>query len=299
MIEPSDLDGAPPGHKRPRSPVEQPELYEGASLAPPPARKSTTSTSRSEPPLVEAREVASTTPSQPLPVETREVGTAASEPPVEVTAREPPVEVCEVATSNHPSSPDTGEVTPTTQPQPPLVEVREDATATSHPLPPPEAGEVAAIQFADGFAPTDCVWFKMYVSGSPAGTSGMKTFQRRFGLPFVDYKQLAEDACREGWFWGEDMPCAAEDNATMPLELFILGALRSLQRGWGFDDSEETTNIPEAKHRAFFHNFVEFGATVLANKYEATREMKKLVRACEKAHFHPDTVAALEPDDFF
>ena len=113
MIEPSDLDGAPPGHKRPRSPVEQPELYEGASLAPPPARKSTTSTSRSEPPLVEAREVASTTPSQPLPVETREVGTAASEPPVEVTAREPPVEVCEVATSNHPSSPDTGEVTPT------------------------------------------------------------------------------------------------------------------------------------------------------------------------------------------
>jgi len=106
MIEPSDLDGAPPGHKRPRSPVEQPELL---SLAPPPARKSTTSTSRSEPPLVEAREVASTTPSQPLPVETREVGTAASEPPVEVTAREPPVEVCEV--------------TPPTQPQP------EDATS--------------------------------------------------------------------------------------------------------------------------------------------------------------------------
>jgi len=75
--------------------------------------------------------------------------------------------------------------------------------------------------------------------------------------------------------------------------------MRALQCSLCFGDIQDLTQIPEAEHRAFFPKFVEFGLTVLVDKYDATPAMKKLIKACERARFIPSTVAALEPDDFF
>ena len=52
-----------------------------------------------------------------------------------------------------------------------------------------------------------------------------------------------------------------------PLSLLILCALRCLGRGWTFDDLSENTGISEEVTRVLFHKFVEFGATVLYQKF--------------------------------
>ena len=52
-----------------------------------------------------------------------------------------------------------------------------------------------------------------------------------------------------------------------PLSLLILCALRCLGRGWTFDDLSENTGISAEVTRVLFHKFVEFGATVLYQKF--------------------------------
>ena len=66
------------------------------------------------------------------------------------------------------------------------------------------------------------------------------------------------------------MGCNAAGKAASPIELMILGALRYLGRGWTFDDNEEATAVSEETHRRFFHKFVEFGSTILFNKWVRT-----------------------------
>jgi len=55
-----------------------------------------------------------------------------------------------------------------------------------------------------------------------------------------------------------------------PIELLVLGSLRYFGCGWTFDDVEENTAISKEVHRTFFHCFVEFGSTVLYEKYILT-----------------------------
>ena len=55
-----------------------------------------------------------------------------------------------------------------------------------------------------------------------------------------------------------------------PIELLVLGALRYLGRGWTFDDIVESTCISAETHRRFFIAFLQFGSTVLYNKYVVT-----------------------------
>ena len=69
----------------------------------------------------------------------------------------------------------------------------------------------------------------------------------------------------------------------------MLGSLRYLGRGWTFDDIEENTAISNEVHRTFFHHFVEFGSTVLYDKYVLTpdnfNEAKTHMREFEEAGF--------------
>jgi hypothetical protein len=74
-----------------------------------------------------------------------------------------------------------------------------------------------------------------------------------------------------------------------PIELLVLGSLQYLGRGWTFDDIEENTAISKEVHRTFFHRFVEFGSTVLYDKYVLTpdnvNEAKTNMREFKEAGF--------------
>ncbi len=50
----------------------------------------------------------------------------------------------------------------------------------------------------------------------------------------------------------------------------VLGSLRYLGSGWTFDDIEENTAISQEVHCNFFHIFIDFGSTVLHNKFVQT-----------------------------
>ena len=72
-----------------------------------------------------------------------------------------------------------------------------------------------------------------------------------------------------------------------PVELLVLRALRYLGRGWTFDDIEESTAVSRDVHRVFFHAFIEFGSTVLYDRYvnaplnfeDARRHMLEFIEA--------------------
>ncbi len=51
------------------------------------------------------------------------------------------------------------------------------------------------------------------------------------------------------------------------MELLVLGALHYLSHGWTFDYIDESTAIDHDVHCVFLHHFIEFGSTVLFNKY--------------------------------
>jgi len=69
----------------------------------------------------------------------------------------------------------------------------------------------------------------------------------------------------------------------------VLGSLRYFGRGWTFDDIEENTAISKEVHRTIFHCFVEFGSTVLYEKYVLTpvfvNKAKTHMREFEEAGF--------------
>ena len=69
----------------------------------------------------------------------------------------------------------------------------------------------------------------------------------------------------------------------------MLGSLQYLGRGFTFDDIEENTAISKKKHRTFFRRFVEFGSTVLYEKYVLTpdnvNEAKTNMREFKEAGF--------------
>jgi len=94
----------------------------------------------------------------------------------------------------------------------------------------------------------------------------LEKFRMRFRLPYPSYLELVEAVRCHSIF---DRWCAHKKNGkkSSPVELLVLGALRYLGRGWTFDDIEESTAIDHDVHRVFLHCFIEFGSTVLFERY--------------------------------
>jgi hypothetical protein len=69
-----------------------------------------------------------------------------------------------------------------------------------------------------------------------------------------------------------------------PIELLLLGSLRFLGRGWTLDDLEESTFIHREVHRVFFHQFIEFGASMLYPKFITMPESLEELKECEFAY---------------
>ena len=124
-----------------------------------------------------------------------------------------------------------------------------------------EDGELGTI------LPTDTIWYLVYVNNPPVEDKQFQDkFRNRFCLPHANFVALVED-CKEQEFFSRWMGKDAIGKSSSPIELLILGSLRYLGRGWTFDDLEEATAISREVHRCFFHQFVEFGSTVLYDRY--------------------------------
>jgi hypothetical protein len=75
-------------------------------------------------------------------------------------------------------------------------------------------------------------------------------------MPYSDFKGLVQLAREQKWFPNYEGLNACKQPG-IPLDLFVLGALRYLGRGWTFDDIAEATGVSEESHRKFFPLFVK------------------------------------------
>lgn len=97
---------------------------------------------------------------------------------------------------------------------------------------------------------------------------------------------MVED-CKEDDLFKHWHGKSANKKRCSPIELLVLGALRYLGRGWTFDDLEESTAVSRDVHRCFFHKFLDFGSTVLFDRWvnapmkfeDAKRHMKEFEEA--------------------
>jgi len=116
-------------------------------------------------------------------------------------------------------------------------------------------------------------WYMLYVVAPHTwNRKFMDKFRRLFRMPYESYLELVEicktkrdeDGVLYFRRWTSKDAVGVESS---PLELMLLGALRYLGRGWTFDDVEEATGISEETHRQFFEAFINFGSTVLYQKW--------------------------------
>lgn len=112
-----------------------------------------------------------------------------------------------------------------------------------------------------GYDPAHCIeseWYRRYVSGVGwfKHKKHFQQFRRRFRMPYREFQGLVVLAREQQWFPHYERPNAAKQPG-IPLDLFILGSLRYLGRGWTFDDIAEATGVSEESHRIFFSKFVK------------------------------------------
>jgi Plant transposon protein len=112
-----------------------------------------------------------------------------------------------------------------------------------------------------GYNPNDALtseWYRRYVSevNQPKNKKHLDRFRRRFRMPYSSFVELVKEARDEDWFPTYEK-CNALGQKGVPLEIFVLGSLRYLGRGWTFDDISESTGVSEEAHRLFFNFFVK------------------------------------------
>ena len=122
--------------------------------------------------------------------------------------------------------------------------------------------------------PTLSPWYQAYIQNpQPDNNKWLRKFRLRFRVPYASFFQLVsmlkEPQYAEyfgRWTGGTPHQEAAHFNSA-PIELFLLGALRYLGRGWTFDDLEESTGVDEEVHPKFFHSFIKWGGSILFKMY--------------------------------
>ena len=99
-------------------------------------------------------------------------------------------------------------------------------------------------------------WYRNYVTETETtGRRDMKNFKRRFRMPHEDFLALVARARTQEWFPDHERP-NDRGQPGIPLEIFILGAVRHLCAGWDFDDIGGLTGVPTKHHRLFCVAFV-------------------------------------------
>ena len=115
----------------------------------------------------------------------------------------------------------------------------------------------------------DSTWFRLYIQIPPVGKRLLKIFRQRFRIPYSEFISLCNDIKSHKLFqrWANTDACGT--NAS-DIRLLLLGTLRYLGRAHTFDDAFESTYISAEVHRQFFISFLEYGSTVLYEKYVLT-----------------------------
>jgi hypothetical protein len=100
----------------------------------------------------------------------------------------------------------------------------------------------------------------------PVGERLLKIFRNRFRVPYDEFIKLTNDIMKDDLFcrWSNKDACG---NQPSDIRLLLLGTLRYLGRAHTFDDLSESTYISQEVHRQFFNAFIQYGSTVLYNKY--------------------------------
>ena len=112
-------------------------------------------------------------------------------------------------------------------------------------------------------------WYATYIDEPDIeNPSFQKQFRLHFRLPYAQFLELSELMEESGCFlhWKDGNRDAYGKDST-PLRLLLLCSLCYLDRGFTFDDLSENTAITEEVIRVFFHSFIDFGSTVLFDKY--------------------------------
>ncbi len=115
--------------------------------------------------------------------------------------------------------------------------------------------------------PHTSTWYFLYVGNELIHHDDdlQSQFRNRFRMTYNSYSELV------GMCKGFDIFSAwrrkKKNTRGSIIELVLLGSLRYLGRGWTFDDIEESTAISADTHRRFLHCFLDYGSTVLFNKF--------------------------------
>ena len=112
----------------------------------------------------------------------------------------------------------------------------------------------------------DSTWWRLYLETPPVGKRLLKIFRNRFRLPYDEFVTLSNDILSHELFarWTHNDACGSKPS---DVRLLLLGSLRYLGRAHTFDDACESTYISVEVHRQFFKVFIEYGSTVLYEKY--------------------------------
>ena len=114
--------------------------------------------------------------------------------------------------------------------------------------------------------PEDSTRYCLYLQQPPVGRRLLKIFRRRFRIPYSVFVSMCNEIKNHELFhrW------TCTDASGVPpsdIRLLFLGTLRYLGRAHMFDDACESTYISGDVHRVFFNAFLEYGSTVLYEKY--------------------------------
>ena len=99
-------------------------------------------------------------------------------------------------------------------------------------------------------------WYRNYVTETEnSGSRDMKQFKTRFKMLHTDFLALVALARTQEWFPEHERP-NARGQPGIPLELFILGAIRHFLGRWDFSDVSDLTGVSGKHHRLFCVAFV-------------------------------------------
>jgi len=115
--------------------------------------------------------------------------------------------------------------------------------------------------------PSTSTWYFLYVGNEllKHDVTLQLQFRNRFRMTFNSYSELLV-MCKGSDYFSAWRKKKWNTRGSL-IELLLLGSLRYLGRGWTFDDIEESTAISADTHRRFLHCFLDYGSTVLFNKF--------------------------------